>query len=296
MPGAPNNSLKIIKSIETNFQLDKYLDSYREEKIYSELFSKNKITPIRVTEEEAEYFKFTETELKDLVQVTEEVKHIVAKSENPVIIPIGRSPLWITEILHQSTSLRVIPVSFSLLHKKYEGSLEKEDKNDLEQTPWMNEEIISYIYYLKSRLSTVSLTDDVYILDYIGTGRSAYDFSNLLRTAFINNEEVSTLEGKIRLIGLNNPALRHLDSIREVFLKDNYTSVNYIDLPPSLDFLAFKNSYYKFVFLPYIAFYPQDWVEWLNEVRNLKREPDSFIPVETKVINIRRNQIKGLFT
>ncbi|OJW72281.1 MAG: hypothetical protein BGO68_06085 [Candidatus Amoebophilus sp. 36-38] len=274
-----SNALAIIEKIKKKFQLDNYIESYQEEKIYFELLSNKKIAPIEITNEEAKFFEFSETELKHLFDVAQQIQRLIAKSEKAVVIPVGRSPFWITKALRQFSSVQIIPVSFSLPRKK---------KKYEQLAPWTNNQLIGYIHHLKNKLSELSAIHEVYVLDYVGSGQSAFDFCNLLQGAFVDSPETSILDGRIHFIGLENPTPAYLDlnSTRQPLLKC-YASVNYIELPPSLRFVSNKCPYYRFAFLPYTAFYPEDWEN--------KERSNVYQVIETEIPKTRLEQIQSYY-
>jgi hypothetical protein len=267
------NSLEIIEKIKKEFQLDSYIDSYKEEMIYLKLFSGKKVDAVKVTNEEADFFKFSDPELEGLFFLAQKIQELTATSKKAVVLSVGRSPFWVTQALRQLPSVHVIPLSFSLARKKGEAEL----------LPGNDRQCIDYMNYLKNKLREVSPTHEVYVLDFVGTGQSASDFCDLCQGSFFDKDKkVSILEGRTHLIELKNPALRDLE-IKS--LLQHYTSVHPIELPPSLRFLlSNKSPYYKFLFLPPIGFYPHDWE---------KQEPDTSVTFETAVPSLRLEQIKS---
>lgn len=288
---ASENGLAKLRELEKEYQLYGAVNTYKQEIIYRYLISDNTIHT-KVTRREAEFFKFSEEELKDIFKMADQILGSIKTDQGAVLLPIGRSPFWITEaikLLSLPQSLKIIPLSFS--QSKY---------NEPQKNEFLPPQLKGYITYLKEHLAEVNSTDHIYILDYCSVGLTAMQMGRMLDAYYPpppgksspGEIEPSIIKERIHLIALRNSSL----SLPAVYttashsdLLQLYSSVMDIELPPSLKYLLIqKNPFYKFLEMPYLGFYPKDWENYMAN-----GEPNKTIIVNSEIPTVRLEQIKS---
>ncbi len=222
--------------------------------------------------------------------MADQVLRSIKTDQRAVLLPIGRSPFWITaaiKLFPLPDSLKVIPLSFS-----------QSKNNHVQENEYSSDQLRGYLKYLSDNLKRVNSTDNIYILDYCASGLTAIEIWRMLDAYYAppprefnaDGLELSTIKERVHFIALKNSAISlPLDHLAVSHLSQIYASVTNIELPSLLKHLLVqKDPFYRFLEIPYLGFYPIDWGSYKTE-----REPNKAITVKSKIPTVRLEQLES---
>lgn len=236
------------------------------EEVYKELLSKG-VNKIVLTQEEAQLFKFTEDELKELETLTKHIEDIAMKVEDPCIILLGRSPLFAGKMLEARKQFKgpIINIPFS-------------GPNSLKDIADSKNKIDKYRAFLSKQLPQAN---NYLVVDCWQTGESFNRFGELLK------DRIPPQNLHVLAIPMETPQ----NKIKEIKVSSAFGHVNALPSCPNLLLrTASKALFTRENLLPGIGFYPRNWAD--DKSLEEAREFDFLKPSTKPVVKLHWQQIE----
>lgn len=229
------------------------------EEIHETLLNKCGVLRIRLTADEQSLYSLTEGELAELEMLSEEVESKVQGTENPCIILLGRSPLFLGMMLKARGQLRNPMVSLPCSGLK--GSLEDSFLENLYP---------AYLTFLSQKLPHAT---QYFVIDFCHTGSTFTRFNEILKLWGVPAENI---HGLALVIKKSEATIENV-----AFLKP---------APHIMERATLKMVYARFLLLPGMGFFSRQWLDndyYSRILRFLNNEE-----IEKPIVAHYRNQME----